>query len=269
MTASPGLPLDLSGRTALVTGSTAGLGYAIADTLARAGANVVLHGLQADTQAQAACDEMARRYGVKTLLNGADLRDVDQIEALVGQAHATFGGVDIVVNNAVIRHFAPAHELARQQWDDEVAVNLSAAFHLARLTLGAMRQKAWGRIINLSSVYGTGATANRVGYITTKTALLGMTRALAIETAATGVTCNAVSPGTVPTPAITSRIADIAREQGVSVEQAEREYLATRQPTGRFVAMENVAALIGFLCSEAARDITGASLPIDGGWSAA
>lgn len=269
MNAAPVLALDLRGRSALVTGSTAGLGYAIADALARAGANVVLHGLENDAATREACDAMAQRNNVKCMLSNADLRDVDQIEALMAHVIGTFGSIDIVVNNAVIRHFAPADELPRADWDDGLAVNLSAAFHLARLSIPGMRQKAWGRIINLSSVYGTGATANRIGYITTKTALLGMTRALAIETAATGITCNAVSPGTVPTPAITSRIAGIAQQQGISVEQAEREYLASRQPTGRFVAMENVAALIAFLCSEPGRDITGASLPIDGGWSAA
>lgn len=263
------LALDLRGRSALVTGSTAGLGHAIADALAAAGANVVLHGLAADDAARQAREQMAAAHGVQVLLEHADLRDVDQIEAMMSRAHAAFGSVDIVVNNAVVRHFSPADELPRADWDECLAVNLSAAFHLARLAIPAMREQAWGRIINLSSVYGSEATANRIGYITTKTALLGMTRALAVETSTTGITCNAVSPGTVPTPAITSRIAAIARDQGIAVEQAERDYLAARQPTGRFVAMEHVAALIGFLCSDAGRDITGATLPIDGGWTAA
>ena len=269
MIGAPALNLDLRGRSALITGSTAGLGFAIADTLAQAGAHVVVHGLDSDEATRQACRDMAARHGVQVLLQHADLRDVDQIESMVHDARATLGSMDIIVNNAVIRHFSPADTLTRADWDEGLAVNLSAAFHLARLTIPGMRERGWGRIINMSSVYGVGATANRVGYITTKTALLGMTRALAIETSTTGITCNAVSPGTVPTPAITSRIAAIAHEQGVSVEQAEREYLATRQPTGRFVAMENVAALIAFLCSEAGRDITGAALPIDGGWTAA
>ena len=260
---------DLRGRTALITGSTAGLGHAIADALARGGANIVLHGLEREDATYRARDEMAASHGVQVLLDHADLRDVDQIETMVARALSTFGNVDIVVNNAVVRHFAPAHELARTDWDAGLAVNLSAAFHLARLALPGMLDRQWGRIINLASVYGSAATANRVGYVTTKTALLGMTRALAIETSTQGITCNAVSPGTVPTPAITSRIAAIARSEGIAVEQAERAYLAERQPTGRFVAMENVAALIAFLCSEAGRDITGANLPIDGGWTAA
>lgn len=260
---------DLRQRSALVTGAAAGLGHAIADTLAQAGATVVMHCMRADDAARAAQQAMAARHGGRVLLLEADLRDAEQVEAMAGRALGELARLDIVVNNAVMRHFSPAHELPRAHWDEALAVNLSAAFHLARLALPGMLAQRWGRIINIASVYASEATANRVGYITTKTALLGLTRALAVETAATGVTCNAVSPGTAPTPAIVERIADIARRDGVSVEQAERAYLAERQPTGRFVAMENVAALAAFLCSEAGRDITGANLPIDGGWTAA
>lgn len=259
----------LNGRHALVTGAEAGLGYAIADQLASAGASVVMHSLAANDQARQARDTIADRHGAHVELLQADLRDVDQIEAMAAQALARFPRIDILVNNAVIRHFEPAHQLPRDQWDEGLAVNLSAPFHLARLTLPGMLAQQWGRIINLSSVYGSGAAPNRVGYITTKTALLGMTRALAIETAGSGITCNAVAPGTAPTPAIVSKIAAIAKQSGQSIEDAEREYLAARQPTGRFVALENVAALICFLCADTGSDITGATLPIDGGWTAA
>jgi len=264
-----GDPAGLRGRCALITGSTASLGYAIAGHLAAQGAHVALHNLHDDAAARQARAELARRHGTQVLLQAADLNDVDQIEAMAGTVQREFGGIDIVVNNAVVRHFGPAETLPRRHWDEALAVNLSAAFHLARLSIPGMRARGWGRIVNISSVYGAGATANRVGYITTKTALLGLTRALAMETAQAGITCNAVSPGTVPTPAIVSRIAGIAREQGISEQQASRDYLAERQPTGRFVDMDNVAALVGFLCSEAGRDITGAALPIDGGWTAA
>ncbi|AWP81447.1 3-hydroxybutyrate dehydrogenase [Bordetella bronchiseptica MBORD681] len=264
---NPARPLH--GRCALITGAEAGLGLAIADTLARSGAAIVMHCLQANESARQAQAALAREHGVRVLLLQADLRDVDQIEAMAAQALAELPRLDILVNNAVVRHFEPAHELPRAHWDESLAVNLSAAFHLARLALPGMLAQGWGRIINLSSVYGAGAAANRVGYVTTKTALLGLTRALAVETAASGITCNAVAPGTAPTPAIVGRIAEIARRDGVAQEQAEREYLAARQPTGRFVAMENVAALVAFLCSDAGRDITGATLPIDGGWTAA
>ncbi|MEI2417627.1 SDR family oxidoreductase [Orrella sp. JC864] len=259
----------LAGRHALVTGAEAGLGFAIAQALAASGASVAMHCLHTGQAARDAQAALAGAHGATVLLLQADLRDAGQVEAMMRQALDAFPRIDILVNNAVIRHFEPAHELPRAHWDESLAVNLSAPFHLARLALPGMLAQQWGRIINLSSVYGSGAAANRIGYVTTKTALLGMTRALAVETAAQGITCNAVAPGTAPTPAILERIAEIARRTGVSPQQAEREYLAARQPTGRFVAMENVAALVAFLCSEAARDITGATLPIDGGWTAA
>lgn len=261
--------MSLNHRCALITGSITGLGFAIANALAREGANIVLHGLESEDQARAASDRLMQAHGVRTLISHADLRDVDQIERLMGQIQDTFGGTDIIVNNAVIRHFAPIEALGGKEWDDALAVNLSSAFHTARLALGHMKRNGWGRIINLSSVYGSAATPNRIGYITTKTALIGLTRAIAMETATCGITCNAIAPGTVPTPAITERIEGIAQAQGIDVDQATHDYLAARQPTGRFVAMENVAALIVFLCSEAGKDMTGALLPIDGGWTAA
>lgn len=259
----------LRNRCALITGSTSSLGLAIADQLAAAGARIVLHSLHDDPPARSARTTLARRHGVEVLLHAADLTDVSQIETMMAAASGLFGNVDILVNNAVVRHFDAADVLPRTHWDEALAVNLSAAFHLSRLSIPGMRARRWGRIINLSSVYGARATPNRVGYITTKSAILGMTRALAVETAPYGITCNAVSPGTVPTPAIEARIADLARDRGITNEQAQHDYLSARQPTGRFVAMRNVAALIGFLCSDAGADITGAVLPIDGGWTAA
>ncbi len=258
----------LKNKCALITGSIRGLGYAIADTLAAQGANIVLHGLEPEDSARDAAERLRRAHGCEVLLSQADLRHADQIELMMKAATQQFGGVDIVVNNAVVRHFSPAENLSPPQWDESIAVNLSAAFHTARLAIPGMRSRGWGRIVNMSSVYGASATVNRIGYVTTKTALIGMTRAIALETATSGITCNAVSPGTVPTPAILSRIAGIARETGVTEEAAARDYLAQRQPTGRFVAMENVAALILFLCSPAGSDITGSVLPIDGGWTA-
>ncbi len=260
--------MPLENKCAVITGSISGLGYAIAEKFAQAGANVVLHGLENEEAALAAGERLRRRYGREVLVHRADLKYVSQIEDLMEMASARFGSVDIVVNNAVVRHFSPAEELLTEQWDESLAVNLSAAFHMTRLAIPGMRRRGWGRILNISSVYGCGATANRVGYVTTKTALIGMTRAIALETATSGITCNAVCPGTVPTPAITSRIADLARQHGVSEDRAALDYLAERQPTGRFVAMESVAAMLLFLCSEAGNDITGSVLPVDGGWTA-
>jgi 3-hydroxybutyrate dehydrogenase len=258
----------LKGRCALVTGSVAGLGYAVAEKLAEAGAALVLNGLAPAREAEAARARLAERYGNPVLFHGADLARAEAIEAMMKTAAAAFGKVDILVNNAVVRHVAAVEDFGTSQWDESLAVNLSAAFHTIRLSLPGMRKSGWGRIINMSSVYGLSATINRVGYVTTKTALIGMTRAVALETAATSITCNALCPGTLPTPAILSKIAALAAEQGISEAEATRNYLAERQPSGRFVAMQNVGSTIVFLCSEAGADITGAVLPIDGGWTA-
>lgn len=234
-----------------------------------AGCHVVLHGLEPEEIANDAAETLRKASGRDVLLSRADLAQVGQIEAMMHEAQRRFGNVDIVVNNAVVRHFSPAEELPTDHWDESIAVNLSAAFHTSRLAIPGMRARAWGRIINMSSVYGSSAAVNRIGYVTTKTGIIGMTRAIALETATSGITCNAVCPGTVPTPAIVERIAGIAAAAGVSQEQAARDYLAERQPTGRFVALESVAAMVRFLCSDSGRDITGSALHIDGGWTAA
>lgn len=260
--------MQLENKCALITGSVTGLGYAVAEKFAQAGANIVLHGLESEKVALAACERLRQQYGRTVLLHRADLKYVDQIEDMMQTAFLQFGGVDIIVNNAVVRHFLPTEELPTEQWNESLAVNLSAAFHTARLAIPGMRKRGWGRILNVSSVYGLGAAINRIGYVTTKTGLIGMTRAIALETATSGITCNAVCPGAIPTLAITSRIAGIAQQQGVSNEQATHDYLAQRQPTGRFIAMESVAATLLFLCSEAGNDITGSALSIDGGWTA-
>jgi 3-hydroxybutyrate dehydrogenase len=258
----------LEGRHALVTGSVAGLGYAMARGLALQGASVTLNGLAAPGVGQAAAAALAEEAGGTVAFDGADLAQVSQIEAMMAAAERRSGPVDILVNNAVIRHFQPIESFTAAQWDASLAINLSAAFHAVRLALPGMKAKGWGRIVNLSSIYGARGAENRIDYVTTKTALLGMTRAIAIETARTGITCNALSPGTVPSPAILDRIAGIAREQDVSEAQAAQDYIAPRHPTERFVALENVAALLVFLCSPAGQDITGTTLPIDGGWQA-
>lgn len=258
----------LAGRHALVTGSVAGLGYAMARRLALQGAFVTLNGLASPGVGEAAAAALTEEAGVPVAFDGADLAQVPQIEAMMAAAERRSGPVDILVNNAVIRHFQPIESFTAAQWDASLAVNLSAAFHAVRLTLPGMKAKGWGRIVNLSSIYGARGAENRIDYVTTKTALLGMTRAIAIETARTGITCNALSPGTVPSPAILDRIAGIAREQGIGEEQAAQDYIAPRHPTERFVALDSVAALLVFLCSPAGQDVTGTTLPIDGGWQA-
>ena len=169
--------------------------------------------------------------------------------------------IDIVVNNAVVRHFAPIEKLTPAEWEQSLAVNLSAPFHIARLVLPMMRARGFGRIFNLSSYYGVRGAENRIGYVTTKTALIGMTRAIALEAGDTDITCNAICPGTLPTPDIMARIGKLAAESDISEDEATQEYLAGRRPAGRFVAPESVAQLIAFLCGPAGRDITGAVLP--------
>jgi 3-hydroxybutyrate dehydrogenase len=179
------------------------------------------------------------------------------------------GAIDILVNNAVIRHFSAIEQFPPDCWEQALAVNLSAPFHLIRLALPAMKQRGWGRIINMGSIYSSRAVEDRIDYVTTKTAILGITRAVAIETARSGITCNTLCPGTLPTPAILNKIATIASNSGRPVDDVTKEYLGERQPTQRFVEMNAVAAMVVFLCGPAANDITGASLPIDGGWSVA
>jgi len=261
----PGEP-TLRGECALVTGSSDGLGYAIAQGLARAGCNVVLHGLEAESVVQPRCDELVQAHGVQARYVRSDLATEHGAHRLADAARE-LGEVGILVNNAVVRHFSPVAEFPIDAWQRALTVNLTAPLQLVQFLLPGMRSRGWGRIVNLSSVYGSRGTVNRIDYVTTKSALLGFTRAVALETSGEGITCNAVCPGTVLTPAIETRVAQIVAK-GVPREEAERQVLAGKQPTGRFVEAGDVAELIVFLCGPAGRDITGAMLPMDGGWLA-
>lgn len=257
---------SLDGRTALVTGSVAGLGHALARGLADAGAGVVLNGLCTAEEGRLAAEALAETCGVETAFDPADLSRPDEIEEMVCRATERFGGLDIVVNNAVVRHFSPVETFAPADWDRSIAVNLTAAFHTVRLALPGMKARGWGRIVNLSSYYGFRGAENRIDYVTTKTALIGMARAVAIETAGTGVTCNALCPGSVLTPAIEAKIAGMAESSGEPVAEVARRYAAERSPMGRFVDTGNLAATLVFLCGPAGDDITGTALPVDCGW---
>jgi 3-hydroxybutyrate dehydrogenase len=262
-------PPSLSGKCALITGSTQGLGLAAAERFAAAGCQIVLNGFAAAKEIAAMCDEIEQTHHVRTLYCGADLRRPGEIGAMIERAIATFGAIDIVVNNAVVRHTAPVEEFPVENWEEALAVNLSAAFHTIRLALPGMRRRNWGRIINVSSIYGFRGAPNRIAYITTKTALLGMTRAIALETLGHNITCNAVCPGTVPTPVHDATMQKMMAGESLSRAEAEQRFLRAKQPTGRFIEGEDVAALMVFLCGPESRDITGAAFPIDGGWSAA
>jgi 3-hydroxybutyrate dehydrogenase len=257
----------LQGKCALVTGSSQGLGLATAKRFAAAGSNVVIHGLADDRELRALCDAIELEHGVRALPSCANLAHVAQIEEMIGVIFATFGAIDILVNNAVVRHAAPVEQFPVDKWDLALAVNLSSAFHTIRLALPQMRRRNWGRIVNVSSIYGLKGTTDRLGYVTTKTALIGLTRAVALETRDQDITCNAVCPGTVETPVHLKRIEDMMSDESLSREQAEQRFLAGKQPGGRFIESQDVAAMILFLCGPESRDITGAALAIDGGWS--
>jgi 3-hydroxybutyrate dehydrogenase len=239
-------------KRALITGSTQGLGLAIARRLAAAGCDIVLHGLGAPPE-----------LGVRCEYSPADLRNPSAIEEMMA-----LGPIDILVNNAVVRHVAAIESMPQDDWDQDLAVNLSAAFHTIRLALPGMKSRNWGRIVNVSSIYGLVGATNRVGYVTTKTALLGLTRAVALETAGYDITCNAVCPGTSATPVHEASLETLRQTQSLERDEAERLLLAGKQPTGRLISPDGVAELIALLCSPESRDITGAAIPIDGGWSA-
>jgi len=258
----------IRGRTALITGSSAGLGYAMAEGLASAGCNVVLHGIEPPEQVSGQAQALRHAHAVEADYLQADLRDPDAIAKLLATVTKRHGGIDILINNAVTRHFAPMQAFPVTEWDEALAVNLSAAFHTIRLSLGGMRERGWGRIFNMTSVYGVRAVPNRIDYVTTKAALIAMTRVIALETINQGITCNAICPGAVLTLTSDGRIKVLMEETGLDRETATQAFLAGKQPTQRFVDPAHVAELVVFLCGEAGADITGATLPVEGGWLA-
>ncbi len=255
--------MTLNGKTALVTGSTSGIGLGIAQVLARAGANIVLNGFGDPTAALA---EIAR-YGVKVVHHPADLSDVAQIEALFTQAEQAFGGVDILVNNAGIQHVAPVEQFPPESWDKIIALNLSAVFHGTRLALPGMRARNWGRIINIASVHGLVGSTGKAAYVAAKHGVLGLTKVVGLETATSNVTCNAICPGWVLTPLVQKQIDDRAANGGDPL-QAQHDLLAEKQPSLAFVTPEHLGELVLFLCSEAASQVRGAAWNVDGGWLA-
>ena len=259
----------LTGKSALVTGSTQAIGLAIATRLAALGCNVMLNGLGKLDEIEAKRSRLAEVHGMRVLFDAADLADPGQVARLVETTIAELGGVDILVNNAVVRYFAPIEQFKPQDWDHALAVNLSSAFHTTRLALPGMRQRDFGRIVNMASIYGLRAVVNRIDYVTTKTAMIGFTRAVALETAGQNITCNSICPGSSPTPSIEQRFAAFMAESNLPRAEAEKEFMGSRQPSGRFVAPERIAGLVAFLCGPDGADITGAAISIDGGWSAA
>lgn len=258
----------LKGKTALITGSTLGIGYSIAEKLAGAGCNMVLNGIESADAVAPSVDSLRTRFGVGILFDGANVGDTAAIERMFEAANAQFGGVDIVINNAVMRVFGPIENCDPADWDRAMAVNLSSAFNTIRCALPGMKARNWGRIVNMSSIYGLIGAANRASYVVSKTALIGLTRAVALEVLKHEITCNAVCPGSVKTTHADNVINGAMAKDGISEDEAIGRFLAGKQPTGRFIDVDSVSELVLFLCGPAGSGINGAALPVDMAWSA-
>ena len=258
----------LKGKVAVVTGSTSGIGLGIVRALAGAGADVMLNGFGDKAAIEVLRKELAAQYKVRVGYDGADLSKPAEVRQLIAHAVSELGAVDILVNNAGIQHVAPVDEFPDDKWDAVIAINLSADFHAIKAALPQMKKRGWGRIINIASAHGLVASANKVAYVTAKHGVVGMTKGVALETAGTAITCNAICPGWVLTPLVQKQIDDLAKRENLPQAEAKRRLLAEKQPSGDFVTTDQIGALALYLCSDAAAQIRGAALSIDGGWTA-
>jgi 3-hydroxybutyrate dehydrogenase len=258
----------LHGKTALVTGSTSGIGLGIARMFAAQGANLVLNGFGDPDEIETLRTSLERDHRVTVRYDGADMSRADAIDAMMRRALEEFGAIDVLVNNAGIQHVAPVDEFPVAKWDAILAINLSAAFHTTRLALPAMKQRGWGRVINVASAHALVASPFKSAYVAAKHGIAGFTKTVALEVAEQGITVNAVCPGYVLTPLVQQQIPATAQARGISEEAVVRDVLLAAQPTKQFVTVEQVAALASFLCTEGAASITGAVLPVEGGWTA-
>lgn len=256
------------GKTALITGSTSGIGLGIARHFAAEGAHIILNGFGDAAEIEALRAELASTHGVKVRYKGADMSKQADIEVMMAEVLAEFGCIDLLVNNAGIQHVAPVDEFAVDKWNAILAINLSATFHTVRLALPAMKSKGWGRIVNIASAHALVASKYKSAYVAAKHGVAGFTKSIALEVAELGITMNAVCPGYVLTPLVEKQIPDTAKARGISNEEVIRDVLLAAQPTKKFVTVEQVATFTAFLCSDAAASITGAILPIEGGWTA-
>jgi len=258
----------LKGKSALVTGSTSGIGLGIARALAAEGANVMLNGFGDAGAIEALRRGLAGECKVKVGFHGADISKPAEVHALVRAAATELGGVDILVNNAGIQHTAPVESFPAERWDAIIAVNLSSNFHAIQAALPEMRRRGWGRIINIASAHGLVASPQKAAYVTAKHGVVGLTKVVALETATTGITCNAICPGWVLTPILQKQIDDRAARESIPVAKAKLDIVSEKQPSHEVVTPEQIGALAVFLCSPAAAQIRGAALSIDGGWTA-
>ena len=258
----------LAGKSAIVTGSTSGIGLGIARALAAEGANIMLNGFGEARDIERLRDELAQEHRVRVAFSGADLSQPAQIRDMVLAATRELDSVDILVNNAGIQHTAPLEEFPDERWDAVLAINLSSNFHAVKAVLPQMRRRNWGRIVNVASTHGLVASVHKAAYVAAKHGVLGLTKAVALETATSGITCNAICPGWVLTPLVQKQIDERAARERIPVERARAELLAEKQPSREFATPGEIGAAAAFLCSEAAAQIRGAALPVDGGWLA-
>ena len=258
----------LKGKSAVVTGSTSGIGLAIARALAKEGANVTINGFGDKSAIETELAAIAKDFGVKAIHSPADMTKPAEIVEMIKTAETTFGGVDVLVNNAGIQHVTPIEEFPVDKWDAIIAINLSAAFHSIRTAVPGMKARKWGRIINTASAHSKVASPFKSAYVTAKHGLNGLTKTVALEVATFGITANCISPGYVWTPLVEKQIPDTMKARNMTAEQVKTQVLLAAQPTKEFVTVDQVASLAIYLCSDAAAQITGANLSIDGGWTA-
>lgn len=258
----------LAGKTALVTGSTSGIGLAVARALAQQGARVMLNGSRSGAEAESLRAELAHETGAEVAYTPANLADPAGARALVAATVAAFGGLDILVNNAGMQHVAAVDEFPEDTWDQLIALNLSSVFHTTKAALPGMKAQGWGRIVNIASAHGVVASPFKAPYTASKHAVVGFSKAVALEVAEMGITCNALCPGYVRTPLIEKQVVDQAKVHNLPEERVIREVILAAQPTKQFVEADEVAAFVVFLCSDAGRSVTGSVQLIDGGWTA-
>jgi len=255
-------------RNAIITGSTSGIGLGIAKAFAKAGMNVVLNGFGDASEIEKTRADLAADAGVTVLYNGADMTKPDEIEALVKDTESELGSVDVLVNNAGIQHVCAIDSFPVEKWDQIIAINMTSNFHTIRAALPAMKQRKWGRIINVASAHGLVASPFKSAYVAAKHGVLGITKTVALEVAQEGITCNAICPGYVWTPLVANQIPDTAKTRGISEEEVINTVMLAGQPTKQFVTVDQLGATAVFLCSEDACNITGAEIKVDGGWTA-
>lgn len=258
----------LKGKTAVVTGSTSGIGLGIAEGFAKEGVNLVLNGFGDATEIETIRAGLASKFGIKVTYDGADMSKPEQIEAMMKKAAVDFGGVDILVNNAGIQHVCPVEDFPTAKWDAIIAINMSSAFHTTKMAVPYMKSKGWGRIINVASAHAMVASPFKSAYVASKHGIMGFTKTVALEVAEKGITCNAICPGYVLTPLVEKQIPDTAKARGMTEEQVKKDVLLAAQPTKQFVTTAQVAGTAIFLCSDSAASITGTNIMVEGGWTA-